>query len=274
MIFSNPPLVELIAELRWGAPAMVLPIAGSGGVMATGPTPITASNRAEELFMRFGAKVAEDGFSQFERIVPAGFPLMPFQPVYRYRKGTTTNETSLYQLGPGLFTANITPPYQSWEHFRPVVGAGVAKLLECRDNAEMDEPFGAALLRYIDAFGPEFTQGLSIFDFLTEKLGFHASLPKGINDLADRSQPIQPTLQFGVRLNGGLFMNIAAGEGVVDGRSALILDTTVSTTTVVGCTLEEVMRAFDDAHNVIRTAFISITKPIETLMQPTVGAGS
>ena len=38
--------------------------------------------------MRFGAKVASEGYGRFERVVPAGFPLMSFQPVYRYRKST------------------------------------------------------------------------------------------------------------------------------------------------------------------------------------------
>lgn len=274
MIFSKPPLVELIAELRWGAPAMVLPISGGTGGISSGPIPVTISNRAEELFMRFGSKVAEEGFSRFERVVPSGFPLMPFQPVYRYRKAAAANETSLYQLGPGLFTANITPPYQSWEHFRPVVEAGVAKLLESRDEAEKDEPFGAVLLRYIDAFGPEFTQGLSVFDFLTQKLGFVIALPGEISALADPSQPIQPTLQFGIRLGNSLFMNIAAGEGNVDGRPALILDTTVSTTKALSCNLDEVMHAFDEAHGVIRKTFIGITKSIENLMEPTLGANS
>jgi len=102
--FKNPPLVELIAELRWGTAGIV---AGPQGapqlVMATG-------SQYEEFFMRFGSKIAALGYERIERIIPPGFPAPPFQATYRFRKKEPEQGTTLYQVGGGVFSANITPP--------------------------------------------------------------------------------------------------------------------------------------------------------------------
>ena len=265
MQFGKPPIIELIAELRWGAPAIVLPPGGTGSMSLA---PITASTRHEELFMRFGAKVASEGYGRFERVVPAGFPLMSFQPVYRYRKSTPEEGTTLYQLGVGLFSANITPPYQSWEAFRPIVEKGVAMLLECRDEAERASPFVMASVRYIDAFKADLTQGRTTVAFLSETLGFAVKLPAAIESQTDPSAPIKPVLQFSIPLKSGLVMNVNAGEGVVDGQEAVITDTSVLTPQAVAANLSAVMAAFDSAHDVIRATFLGITQKIAHLMEP------
>ena len=274
-MFDKPPLVELIAELRWGAPAMVIPIGGPGGTAGTAsPSMSVSSTRQEELFMRFGAKVANESYSRFERIVPPGFPLFPFQPVYRYRKSEPEVGAGVFQLGPGLFTANITPPYQSWDDFRPIVNKGVTLLLDCRDDAEKNEPFGRVSLRYIDAFGADFTGGQSAIDFLSEKLGFNIGLPKVIKKHTDQASPIRPTLQFMIPLSNDLVMNLAVAEGAISGQAAIIMDMMVSTNIPVAADVIAVMNGFDKAHGIIREIFVEMTQPIAHLMQPTDGGTS
>ena len=268
MIFAKPPLVELIAELRWGAQPAVSPSGGTAHGVSSISMPLTITNRIEEWFMQFGAKISADGYSRFERLVPTGFPLMPFQPVYRFRKNAPEDGTSLYQLGPGLFTANITPPYKSWDQFQPIVNNGVEKLLQSRTNTENAEPFRTVLLRYIDAFGPEFLAGESAVDFLANKLGFKLELPEIIKKFAKPSSPIQSALNFGVPLNNNFFMSINVGEGIANGRRAVVMDTTVATTVPVECSLEKVMQTFNEARLIIHETFIEITKPISSIMQP------
>lgn len=121
--FENAPLVEIIAEIRWN-PQMVPLQTVSGHGPAAAPVMALNTNAFDEFFMRFGGEVYQKGFEQSERLVPSGFPMMLFQPVYRYRKSASADASVLYQVGPGLFSANAIPPYKSWDTFSPTVERG------------------------------------------------------------------------------------------------------------------------------------------------------
>lgn len=262
MRFAKPPLVELVAELRWGFPALIQPLAGQ-----LQPVDGVAINRHEEFFMRFGAKAAAEGFDRFERLMPSGFPLIPFQPVYRYRYGAPGG-TSLYQLGAGVFSANITPPYDNWEKFRPVVERGVSLLLEARADDEKTTPFGTISLRYIDAFGSELMARASAIDFLTGTLGFSLALPAVIHELAMPDAVPTAALQFEIALKENMVLRIQAGEGQVNGQTAVVMDTTAYRAGDVSPAVIDIMDAFDAAHAVIRHAFIGMTGKVSKLMEP------
>src|SRR5215472_6295692 len=94
--YRYPPLVELIAELRWGSP---LPAAQPQNVI------VLATGSHEEFFMRFGSKAGALGYGQVERLVPPGFPASSFQAIYRFRKNAPEQGTTLYQVGTGVFSA-------------------------------------------------------------------------------------------------------------------------------------------------------------------------
>ena len=71
------------------------------------------------------------GFSFVEELVPPDFPkeLAPRQPHFRYRRADET--WPLFQLGPGLFTANFVPPYKGWfQEVKPCLMQGVETLLK------------------------------------------------------------------------------------------------------------------------------------------------
>lgn len=257
--FKNPPLVELIAELRWGIP-LSSQIAG-----ATIPVSTLSANQYEELFMRFGSKVAAKGFSRFERIVPSGFPLMLHQPVYRYRNISEDHGVALYQLGVGIFSANITPPYQSWAHFRPVVSEGLAMLIESMTDEEKKQPFVAASLRYIDAFKSDLTQGRSIRAFMNEVLGIKIEIPEAITRHTVDGDKIQPRIQLSVPVASGR-LDIVVAQGAINNESAIIMDTTASTSQEI-ISSEDVMVVFDKAHGLIHDLFVDLTKPIQELME-------
>ncbi|MEW6368775.1 MAG: TIGR04255 family protein [Acidobacteriota bacterium] len=271
MLFARPPLIELIAELRWGAPSMIVPVPAEGLPVGTAIPATTVSARDEEMFMRFGAKAASEGYSRFERIMPPGFPLLPSQPVYRFRKAEPASGTSLFQLGPSIFSANTAPPYRSWEAFHPVVRMGVSMLLDSLDESDKAQPFGAASLRYIDAFRSELTEGDSPLDFLTKKLGFDIGLPHVIESEADPGSPIKPLLKFTIPLAARSVMELTAGEGVVGKDEALIMETTVIAPGPIHMDVDAVMSILDEAHNIIRRVFVEMTQPIAHLMQPTGG---
>lgn len=113
-IFRNPPLIEMIAELRW-------PTQGQSAVPVVLPG---ANGSAEAMFLQWIARMGGLGYEHVERLAPAGFPLPLDAPVLRVKPKTGLPQNTLFQLGPQLFTANATPPYLSWQDFAPTAREG------------------------------------------------------------------------------------------------------------------------------------------------------
>jgi uncharacterized protein (TIGR04255 family) len=264
--YKHPPLAELVAELRWG----------SGNIMPTAqqsPVLLVAAGQYEEFFMRFGSKVGAHGYERVERIVPPGFPTMPFQAIYRFRQKQQTKGTTLYQVGPGMFSVNITPPYHSWREFRPVVAKGVSVLLEpeTRNASEANQPFSNAILRYINSFDDRFTQGHSIPTFVRDVLGFKIELPSAVlNELAPDKE-VKPYLQLAIPLRSGQQMSMLLAEGTVSGAQTVIMDITVSLEAPIPPTEVDVMAVFDAAHDVIHRVFVGTTTNLSSIMEPIEG---
>ena len=251
-------MVELIAELRWGSP---LPAAQARNVI------VMPGGTHEEFFMRFGSKVSVLGYGQVERIVPPGFPALPFQAIYRFRKNAPEQGTTLYQVGIGVFSANITPPYHSWEQFRPVVEEGVRILLETRNPTEKELPFSSASLRYIHAFGKQFTEGRAPAVFMRDVLEFKLQLPAALSDEVAPSAEVRPSIQLQIPLKSGQQMSLALGEGSVSGEEAVVMDLTVSSEGSISPNISETMTLFHSAHDVCHRVFVGTTKKLSHIMQ-------
>lgn len=265
---ENAPLVELIAELRWKPEALggELPIQPAG---TNSPAFFAGNtNSFEEFFVRFGASVAREGFRNTERISPAGFPIVAFQPVYRFRKNANDDASVLYQVGAGMFSANAIPPYQNWDKFSPVVAAGVNGVLQTRSDKEKDASFVAVSLRYIDAFGPAFTEGADVATFLDSKLGIRFTLPPGLSKVLAEGRTALPLIQLQLPMPNDMVMNIGLGEGIANNTKAIIVDTTVGTLKPIAANLNSVMQAMNVAHTAIHNMFFEITKPLEKIMRP------
>lgn len=248
--FPTPPLIEVIAELRWGSDQIAAStISGS------------ETNKIEELFMQFGSKIASQGYDRFERIIPAGFPLIPFQPVYRYR---TKNDFSLYQLGNGIFSANIIPPYDSWHQFRPIIENGVDLLLEF-GNGECKKLSNASL-RYINAFKTNLTEGKSFSKFLNDTLGISIKLPPILINQVESEEKIIPMLRLTIPLNSNQQMSLNLAEGFVSNEKVVIMDITVTTEHELPKEKKSIMDALDLAHKTIHDVFMDMTSPLHHLM--------
>jgi len=217
--------------------------------------------------MRFGTRVGALGYEQVERIVPPGFPSLPFQAIYRFRKKAPEQGTTLYQVGTDVFSANITPPYHSWEQFRPVIEEGVLILLETRNPAEKELSFGSASLRYIDAFGKQFTEGRSPAVFIKDVLGFELQLPAAVCDEVAPSAEIRPSIQLQIPLKSGQQMSFALGEGSVSGEEAIVMDLTVSSEGSISPNISDTMKIFHSAHDVCHRVFVGTTRKLSHIMQ-------
>lgn len=265
IIFSKAPLVEIVAELRWGQqPEQIIQPQQQGGM----PVLVINSSKLDEFFMRFGGEVYQSGFNRAERLVPSNFPMMLHQPVYRYRKTSETDGSLLYQAGPGLFSANAIPPYRSWDDFSPVVSTGVDALLKTRDISERGQPFTSVSLRYIDAFGPNLTEGKDIESFMREVLGISVTLPQDVSKFVATDKKVKPQLQLFIPLSNNMSMNISIGEATVNNDLAFVMDTTVASSDEITPDVETVMKTFHSAHEVIHEMFFNLTTKIQPLMQP------
>jgi len=218
----------------------------------------------EAFFMQFGGRAHVLGFSQTERLLPVGFPMMAYQPIFRFRKSDAA--TSLYQVGAGVFTANAVPPYSSWENFSVDISKGIEALLSTRPPTEKNSNFTSVSLRYIDAFNDELTGGRDVVRFLAEIFNLTISLPKSISGNIAAGATFKPTLQLHLPMENGVVMNIVVGEGSGPTGNAIVMDTTVVTTTPTAGTLEAAMTALKSAHDVIHNMFFELIKPIEDLI--------
>jgi uncharacterized protein (TIGR04255 family) len=260
MIFSNPPLVELVAELRW------VPGVSGASVPPSGPINIQFPIASmEESFEKFRQSVATKGFAVSERLVPPGFPTLPFSVAQRFRKPSSA-ENYVYQIGMGVFSANALPPYRSWDSFRPIVNEGVETLLASRHSS--DNGNISVILRYLDVFSDDLTEGLKSFDFLNSVLGIRLTLPPVLMDQVESHQELRAGIQLAFPLKDGLSMNIGFQDATVAGKTGLLMTTEVFTINPVNAELGKIMQNFDKAHDYIRVTFVGLTKKIHDKMKP------
>lgn len=265
--FDNPPLLEIIAELRWDLPSAVQ----HPGV----PTPVLPplAQSLESDIEGFSAHIATLGFENVERMVPHGFPWMTGGPVFRYThssKGLGNQEalksSTIFQIGPGVFTANAVPPYTSWDDFEPLVRHGVEAMLSMEFSGGRPKTFLPSL-RYVDAFDADLTQGLSLRDFLDNVMGLSIKLPQALTSRSSRSQTEVPMTHVIVPLDFGKLM-LQFLDGMVNSRRVYILDMAVHFDSFERDDLAGIMDAFSSARDVIHEVFVGLTKPIHGLMKP------
>ena len=140
MIYTNAPLVEVIAEVRWKTiPLVAIP---DGGI----------DPHFDVLLNEFRTKARENSYIFEEPLTPPEIPreLLPGKVMYRFR--TTQNRWPLYQIGPGVFTVNIVPPYQGWSYFAPIIEQGISWLLSSYPSSSTVMTLDLLMLRYVNAF--------------------------------------------------------------------------------------------------------------------------
>ncbi len=258
--FKQPPLVEIIAEARWDL--------GLGDVLpqfSNVPMPALNTGAHESHFLNFASKAGARGYGLVERLVPPGFPLLANQPAVRYRSNDPG--TSIFQLGPGVFTANIVPPYKSWSGFFPYLETGLELLLGSRVDPEKEQPFSELRLRYLDAFGEKLTQGKSVPDFLAQNLGIRVDLPQAIMRFCSNVVGIKPSISVVIPIKSGA-LELKIGEGWVRNVPSLIMDTTVICKGPILAQKQTVLKAFDDAHTIIHESFFEMTATLHESMEP------
>ncbi|WP_193041086.1 TIGR04255 family protein, partial [Pseudomonas sp. K2] len=213
--FDNPPLVELVAELRWKNPAslMAMPPGFPAGFSFPG-----SNDSFEKQLPTVNSAMSAIGYGASERLIPEGFPAPAEAPIVRYRysargavdSGREHLPSTLFQIGTGIFTVNAVKPYKSWDDFAPVVEQGVRILLESQQTKV--EGY-SLILRYIDAFKKDLTGDASHLQFLTDVFGFKIEVPEILREVSNTGSVALPVMQITVPLAfGSLQLQMAEGE--------------------------------------------------------------
>lgn len=260
--FKSAPLVEMIAELRWGA--------GAKPVIQP-PPPMVMQGMGPDLdqfFIKLGDNLSQHGFRRAERLVPSGFPIFPFQPIFRFRRDVGEDNSVVIQSGAGLFSVHAVPPYRSWAAVSTVVKNGVSALLASRASADQHMPFSVLSLMYINAFGPNLTSGRAIGPFMRDVLGVSIQLPPTFfNHLQAGSEPKQH-VQLSFPLTRGGSMSFSLGDGNVNNESVIVMDMRILRQDAVSSNVEAIMDAFTSSRDVIHSIFLDLIKPIHDLLEP------
>ena len=263
MRFRKPPLVEVVAELRWG------PTAPLGGP----PTPALPTEHDEQLLADFATQMKSGTSVIIERLLPKGFPVFPHQVCCRY-KVPGQPDGYVYQLGPNAFTANAkTPNYESWTAFEPVVAEGVEFLLQALPKSRESFTFASARLVYIDLFKKQrFFPDKTAAAFAKDSLQLNLQMPETILRRIDAGGPAVLALAYkaslGVLRDGVL--ELVVQEGSLNGATnepGLVLNTAISVTRDILGTKEAVMAVLNEAHTVSRECFLGMTQSLHGEME-------
>jgi uncharacterized protein (TIGR04255 family) len=276
-VFQKPPLVELIAELRWGAPIFGIVPGGAGGFAFQTPIGPDGQPQAVEFaiaatydsfFMRFAVEAYRLGFTIQERVAPPNSILMPYQTVWRWRKPDV--DGLFLQLGAGVFTVNGGPPgYSHWGNFVSTVQLGVAGLLAALDSYPGARPtsFSQTLLRYIDLFDGQLAKNKPPLQFFHEVMGLKIELPEVVSKLASTNGVVIPMLNLQIPIKDGT-LTVTFGNGVVKGQNGHIFDSTVVRNVAVALASDAVAESFTASHAVTNELFMALTKPLHEEMEP------
>jgi uncharacterized protein (TIGR04255 family) len=239
---ANSPLVEIIAEIRWGdgnpqAPALL------------------ASAIDDSIYVRLGIEVGKLGYHQLERTVPEGFPVPGGAVIYRYRKAEGEQNT-LYQLGPGIFTANGLPPYNSWEEFLPVIESGLRALWRVAPISQELPIFLS--LRYLDAFTGDHLDGMSVGEFFKEIVGLEYDKPESFAAFSEDGAVTAMRFMATQKSNDGRELWIDVAEGSKEGADAIVINTLARAAQFNAASVDDVLIRFEPLHKALHDVFFEM----------------
>jgi len=240
---KNAPLIEIVAEIRWGE-----------GISTKPPALVIGGD--ETLYVRLGIGLGKGGYERLERVQPEGIPSLPGAVVYRYRRADELQNT-LYQAGLGVFTANGLPPYNSWEEFSPVVAEGIRALWEARAFEPSQTPI-ELILRYVDAFTSSHLGEMSQANFIDEVVGVKYQEVPSIKGMAEGAKLESVRFNAVHSAATGERLVIEVGQGSKDGEEVLVLNTAAFSSEFVATSVDEVSTRFNELQDLLHKIFFEM----------------
>ena len=241
--YPEPPLVEVIAEVRWKlTPLSSIP---NGGV--------------DPYFFKFrdwlSALVAEKGFAFKEPLATADLPLefLGGSPTIRFRPGA--EKWPLFQVGPGLLSINITPPYEGWAQFRQTMKIGIDGLRTFFAKETQLFELASLTLHYIDAFTA--VHGMHDYNkFVVQNLSFASPLPTVPEALTldPAETQISGEVRYMLKKPSSSYMIYRVRPGKHREDSAALVEFMIKQESNLDWPMDP-MPWFDEAHAACRAAF-------------------
>lgn len=264
-LYEKAPLIEVIAEVRW----KLTPLASMPGSAFDPHYGVFADE--------FSATAKAKDFSFVEPLVPPGMPpeMLPNAPHLRFRKGAGT--WPLYQIGPGLFTANAIRGYKGWQEFRRILSEGLVCLGASYPLPDKYLQLRMVELRYVNGFTS--VHGFTTFeDFISDHLGCSLAGPRDVvkKYAADPASVAGTSeVRFRIKEPPGLAIiklglgGVKATIGRSDEGPAVIVELILRDDRESSMDRARLTQWFDDAHHAIRDWFQTMTsKTLKERMGP------
>lgn len=262
-IYTRAPLVEVIAEVHWQLK----------------PIPTSPEAKIDPYFELFKEQFlgwsSNKGFRHHEQLVPKEIPIELLADQVHLRLRTEQGRWPLYQIGPGVLTCNIVPPYKGWPEFRPHLDSGVGALFDHYPLSNKTLRVSRVELHYINLF----TSDLGLDDyarFVGEELGAPSALPQQIREdyvASGLTTVIDSRFQCRKPANSQGAIRISPGNA--NNRPAVVLE--LICRKLPGPSVEthnSLIGWFDEAHLAIRSWFESqLSEPLKTRIGPKVPVG-
>lgn len=250
-IYENAPLLEVICEIRWQLkPSNLMPHAQNDPYF---------EDFAEEV-----KALAEPlGYTHIEVLQQPDFPreIRPYLVESRFRK--QQGKWPLFQIGPGIFSINTTPPYGGWTGFRSIIEETISLLFKAYPRSDKYLKISRIELRYINAFDEKNYQFESSQKFFAENFNIYLNKPDNfLADMVDESRPSDVNMTLTTPLKkpqqGEALLVMAKGSN--RGIPAFIVQNTVRTSVSDPQIMsqQKVMECLDQSHEVTRATFEGI----------------
>ena len=258
-IYEKAPLIEVIAEIHWALKKLE-------------STPDAKIDPYYDLFKdNFINFAKKKKLTHHQELVPDIVPpeLLPHQPRLRLRTGEGC--WPLAQLGPGIMTANIVPPYNGWNAFAPFLYNLVDGLFKNYPISEKTLHIQKLHLRYIDGFDKSF--GFERYSDTAEKtVGIRCPIPDNFIQQCVKADK-QTTYLFEYRFSNtspdGSLGKIKLAPGRMNNEDALIMEfhceSTFPDNTIIEAT--KMKKWFEEAHRCLHMQFKTLaTQELVTIM--------
>ena len=252
-IYDKAPLIEVIAEIHWTLKKL-------------GTAPDAKIDPYYDLFKENFLNYTESmGLKNRQELVPDIVPLelLPNQPKLRLRSGE--NIWPLAQMGPGIVTANIVPPYNGWSAFSPFLYHLVDGLFESYPISDKTLRIEKLHLRYIDGFDKSF--GFERYsDFANTMLGINCQMP---DNFIERSvkEDSQSTYLFEYRFANsspvGSHGKIKLAPGRMNNNNAMVMEFYCESTFPGNSAVKSanMKNWFEEAHQCLHLQFETLATP-------------
>jgi len=248
-VYERAPLIEVILEIHWK-------------IKPLGSAPNAAIDPYYDLFREAFLENCKAKLPIVEQLVPSEIPaeFVSDQPHLRLRP--TKAGWPLVQIGPGVMTVNIVPPYAGWAEFKKFIEWAFDLLYASYPMAERTLHPLRTHLRYIDVFDAKY--GLDGYsNFVDVHLGVARPIrPEVVDEIAASPKEItySADTRFAVKSPIGSTARVRIAPGQSDGRDAVILELHCDGAMPGGYQSEEILLSwYDEAHATLHVLFDKTT---------------